>query len=168
MAKLTTGQPAPVFHLEDLNGRQIALEDFLERIVLINFWSAECAWCERADRFLADWQSRVVLLSIASNANEPPDLLRQTAEKRGLPVVLLDPEHQVADLYGAETTPHLFLIDAGGTLRYQGALDNVSFRQRTPTRNYLEEALQSVLEGYSAPLAETPAYGCTIVRFAET
>jgi peroxiredoxin len=164
MAKLITGQPAPIFHLEDLNGLRIALEDFLERTVLINFWSAECPWVERGDQMLAGWQDRIVLLSIASNANEPPELLRQVAEKRGLQVVLQDPAQQVADLYGAVTTPHLFLIDAGGILRYQGALDDVSFRQRTPMRNYVEEAIRSVLDGGLVPVEETLAYGCSIVR----
>ncbi len=168
MAKLVTGQPAPVFHLEDLNGRHIALEDFLERTVLVNFWSAACPWSERTDLTLADWQDRVVLLSIAANANEPPDLLRQVARKRGLQVVLRDPSQQIADLYGAETTPHLFLIDAGGILRYQGAVDDVSFRQRTPTRNYIEEAVRAVLNQGRVPVEETPAYGCAIVRFEET
>ncbi len=164
MPKLITGLPAPIFELEDLNDRCIALEDFLERTVLLNFWSAECPWVERADQALSEWQDRIVLLSIASNANEPPDLLRQTAEKRGLPAVLLDPLQKVADLYGAETTPHLFLIDGGGILRYQGALDDVTFRKRTPTRSYISEAIQAVLSGGVVPLPETPTYGCTIVR----
>ncbi len=168
MPKLITGQPAPTFELEDLNGRRIAVEDFLERIVLVTFWSAECPWAERADRGLAEWQDRIVLLSIASNASEPPELLRQVATARGLQVVLRDSNQQVADLYGAETTPHLFLIDAGGLLCYQGAFDDVTFRQRTPARNYFEEAVRGLLRGVPIPLTETPAYGCTIVRFAET
>ena len=164
MAKLITGQPAPIFNLEDIHGRRIALEDFLERTVLINFWSAECPWSERADRALVEWQERIVLLWIASNANEPPELLRQAAAARGLPVVLCDSGHLVADLYGAVTTPHLFLVDAGGILRYQGAGDDVSFRQREPTRSFIGEAIRAVLDGKLPPVAETPAYGCAIVR----
>ncbi len=168
MPKLITGQPAPTFQLEDLDGRRIALEDFLERIVLVNFWSAECPWAERADQTLAEWQDRIVLLTIASNANEPPDLLRQVAAAHGLQVVLRDPDQRIADLYGAETTPHIFLIDAGGQLCYQGAFDDVTFRQRTPTLNYFEEAVRDLLRGKPIPVAETPAYGCTIVRYVET
>lgn len=164
MAKLVIGQAAPIFSLKDLNGREIALEDFLERTVLINFWSAECPWVERADRTLAEWQDRIVLLSIASNVNESAELLRQAAGKRGLQVVLRDADHQVADLYGAVTTPHLFLIDAGGILCYQGAFDDVSFRQREPTCNFVEEALRALLNGEKIPVTETPSYGCTIVR----
>jgi peroxiredoxin len=164
MGKLMIGQAAPVFSLPDINGREIALEDFLERTVLINFWSAECPWAERADRLLSDWQDRIVLLSIASNANEPPDLLRQVAAARGLQVVLLDKDHAVADRYDAVTTPHLFLIDGGGLLRYQGAFDDVNFRQREPTRNYTEEAIRALLKGEKVMVVETPAYGCTIVR----
>ncbi len=167
MPKLITGQPAPTFQLEDLDGRRIALEDFLERIVLVNFWSAECPWAERADQTLTEWQDRIVLLSVASNANEPPELLRQVANARDLQVVLCDHDQRVADLYGAETTPHLFLIDTGGLLCYQGAFDDVTFRQRTPTRNYIEEAVRGLLRGRPVPVMETPAYGCTIVRYKE-
>jgi peroxiredoxin len=164
MPKLIVGQAAPNFCLKDLNGREIALEDFLERTVLVNFWSAECQWVERTDRMLVEWQDRIVLLSIASNANEPPELLRQVAAARGLPAVLHDPDHQVADRYGAEITPHLFLIDAGGILRYQGAFDDVSFRRREPTRNYVEEAIRALLKGEPIAVTETTCYGCALVR----
>ncbi|RPJ37924.1 MAG: hypothetical protein EHM21_17600 [Chloroflexi bacterium] len=62
------------------------------------------------------------------------------------------------------TTPHLFLVDGSGILRYQGAFDDVNFRQREPTRNYVEEAVQSLLKGEKILVTETAAYGCAIVR----
>jgi hypothetical protein len=72
----------------------------------------------------------------------------------------------VADLYQALTTPHVFVIDRDGILRYAGAVDDVSFRQRRPTRFYLDEAVEALLDGQLPAVAETPAYGCTIVREA--
>jgi hypothetical protein len=69
-------------------------------------------------------------------------------------------------MYVALTTPHLFVIDEGGILRYQGALDDVTFRRRTPTQEYLYQAVKSVLSGARPQQAVTPAYGCSIVRFA--
>ena len=164
MSKLAIGQAAPLFCLPDLNGHKVGLEDFLDRTVLVNFWSAECPHVERADELLAGWQERIVLLNIASNASEPPELLRAAAVQRGLRWVLRDPDQQVADLYGAEITPQLFLIDAGGILRYQGAFDDVTFRRRAPTRNYVAEALEALLIGDPLPVEETAPYGCTIVR----
>ena len=160
--------PAPNFTLLDLDGTPHSLEEFRGRIVILNFWSAECPHAARTDQellsYLKEWDDPVTLISIASNANEPPDLLRRVAAERDLPLVLHDPGGQIADLYGAVTTPHLFVIDKEGILRYQGAFDDVSFRQRSPTQLYLRQAVEAARSGRSPDPAQTPPYGCTIVR----
>lgn len=170
LESLTIGAPAPGFRLKDLDGRIHTLDEIRGRVGLINFWSAECPHSERVDRallpHLAAWGDRVAWLSIGANANEPVDLLRQTAARRGVPTVLLDPDHETADRYGAVTTPHYFLVDTQGILRYQGAFDDVSFRQRQPSRAYLVPAVEAVLGGREPDPAMTPAFGCTIVRYA--
>ena len=107
-----------------------------------------------------------MLWSIASNANEPPDLLRRVAAERGLPLLLHDPDHHVADLYDAQTTPHLFVLDAEGNVRYQGAFDDVTFRQRRPNRFYLHQAVEALLTGEEPNPEQTNPYGCTIVRYS--
>jgi peroxiredoxin len=166
---LCLGQLAPGFTLPDLSGAPCRLEDYRGRLVILNFWSAECPWSKRADeqlaRLLPGWGQAAALLTIASNANEPPDLLQRTALERGLAPILHDAGQRIADLYGAQTTPHLFAIDAAGILRYQGAFDDVTFRQRTPTQAYLKNAVEALLAGRLPDPAETPPYGCTIVRF---
>jgi peroxiredoxin len=167
VAKLIIGQPAPQFNLTDLQGQPVSLADYRGRIVLLNFWSAECPICARADAAICGLSEQVVVLTIASNANEPVDLLRHTAEERRLAVVLLDPAQEAADLYGAETTPHLFLIDEAGRLRYQGALDDITFRRRSATRLYVQEAVEALLTGGVVADPETAPYGCTIVRTLE-
>ena len=110
------------------------------------------------------WAEEVVLLSIASNRSESTQSIEEAAETRRLPIVLIDADHFVADLYEAQTTPHVFVMDRNGFLRYRGAVDDVTFRQRKTTRFFLDEAVEALLEGYFLALAETPAYGCTIVR----
>jgi peroxiredoxin len=136
--------------------------------VIVNFWSAECPHSERADRStmacLVQWGENVQLLSIAANQNESAQMVKETAQARRLPTVLLDAEHKVADLYEAVTTPHTFVVDQKGILRYRGAIDDVTFRQRKATRFYLEEAVEALLAGRMLELQETPAYGCTIIR----
>ena len=168
MTSLPMGQTAPDFTLPDLAGRPHRLRDLRGRIVVLNFWSAECPWSARADADLSArlpaWGERVRLWSLASNANEPPALLRAMAAERGLPLVLVDSGARVADLYAAQTTPHIFVLDAHGALRYRGAYDDVTFQQRTPRRGYLPEAVEALLAGRAPDPAETPAYGCTIVR----
>jgi peroxiredoxin len=167
---LIADQPAPDFRLPDLNGQMHALRDYLGRVAVINFWSAECPHAARADALLATylraWEPRVALLSIASNLNETSVQITQVAAQRSLPLLLLDRGSMVAALYMALTTPHLFVVDERGILRYQGALDDVTFRQRTPTRAYLYDAVEAVLAGARPQPAETPAYGCAIVHFS--
>ena len=165
-------QPAPLFSLPTLDGGAFALESTSGRVVVINFWSAECPWAARADEQIAswaqDWGPEVRVVRIASNANESQELLQSSAEQRGLDLVLLDGEQRVAELYQAETTPHIFVIDQAGILRYRGAVDDVTFRKRTPERFYLKEAVEAVLAGKPPPSADTPAYGCAIIRFNST
>jgi hypothetical protein len=107
---------------------------------------------------------QVALLPIASNENEPEEQLREAARQRGLPLVLRDPGGRAAALYDARTTPHAFVLDPTGILRYQGAVDDVTFRHRTPSRWYVEEAVEALLEGRLPIVQDAPPYGCAIVR----
>ncbi len=136
--------------------------------MVLCFWSAECPWVARADEVLArltpGWGERVRVWRIASNADEPAELLARVAEARHLPVVLRDEGHCVADLYRVEVTPHFFVLDGEGVVRYSGALDDVTFREKAPRRAYLEHAVAAVLAGRRPEPASTPAYGCALMR----
>ncbi len=162
------GDLAPDFTLPDLDGTPHALSDHRDRVVVVNFWSAECPWAERADsqlkNWLREWGERVVLLTVASNANETVKLITEAARQRGIELLLLDSGCRVADAWGAQTTPHVFVVDESGVLRYQGAVDDVTFRQREPKRFHVKEAVDALLAGRLPEVASTPAYGCTIVR----
>lgn len=159
---------APDFELRGLDGRLHRLYAYRGRIVIVNFWSADCPHVVRTDAemlsALARWGAEVVLLTIASNANESPSALEEAARSRGLPTVLIDASHFVADLYAAQVTPELFVVDRAGVLRYRGAVDDASFRQRSPTRSYLEETVDALLAGNLPKVMEVPAFGCSIIR----
>lgn len=161
-------KPAPDFELTDLQGKTHILSDYRGKTVIVNFWSCECPHSERADNqimeSLSKWNGDVVLLSIAANRNESAQSVDDAARSRGIPTVLIDAEHVVADMYEAVTTPHVFVVDKDGILRYRGAVDDVTFRNRKPTRFFLDDVVGSLLEGHLPPLTETSAYGCTIVR----
>jgi len=161
-------EPAPDFELPDLDGNAHRLSDYRGKIVVVNFWSCECPHSERTDRStmacLVQWGTRVVLLPIAANRSESIFSMKEAVNARRLPMVLIDAEHVVADLYGAVSTPQVFVVDQDGVLRYRGAVDDVTFRQKKATRFFLEEAVEALLEGHLPTLTETPAYGCAIVR----
>lgn len=163
------GKAPPGFTLLDLEGRTHKLEDYRGKIVVLNFWSAECPWAERADReilvMLKDWDKKVIFLSIASNANEPVEMLKDVAKERGISRVLHDSDQHIARLYDAQFTPQIFVIDEDGILRYQGAFDDVTFRQPDATRNYLRESVDALIKGNPPKVDQAPAYGCTVVYY---
>jgi peroxiredoxin len=159
---------APDFELPDLEGILHRRSSLLGRILWINFWSADCPHSVRADRQLlelkSEWGNQVAVWSVACNRNERMEDLARAAAERGVEPLLLDPDQAVADRYGVLTTPHVFLIDARGILRYAGAPDNVTFGQPRPTRSYLGEAAAALLADQDPALTEAPAFGCAIVR----
>ncbi len=161
-------QTAPDFELPDLSHALHKLSNYRGQVVILNFWSAECPHSVRTDEALiaalSRWGKGVILFSVAANTNESVELLKAVSIERHVSFVLIDHEHKVADLYEAITTPHVFIIDREGILRYRGAVDDVDFKKRLPTRSYLVEAVEALLSDKSVPLMETTAYGCAIVR----
>lgn len=161
-------EPAPDFELPDLQGVPHKLSGFRGSVVIINFWSAECPHSERTDwsllLLLEKWNGEVAMLPVASNRNESVAMVAEAAAARGVSRILIDSEQVVADLYGAITTPHVFVLDQKGILRYRGAVDDVSFRRREATQFFLRDAVEALLNGQPLLLSETPAYGCAIVR----
>lgn len=164
------GDSAPRFELCDLHGNLHRLEELSGQIAVLNFWSAECDWCKRVDgevlAQLEQWKNQVQVWWIASNANEPFKMIAQVAGERHLPTVLIDGDQVAADLYGAQTTPHFFVLDSEGNLQYQGAWDDITFRQRAATRLYVAEAVEALIHGKAPDPAQTPPYGCTLMRFS--
>jgi hypothetical protein len=79
------------------------------------------------------------------------------------------PDHTVGRLYGAKTTPHMFLVDAKGTLVYAGAIDDRPTADAADVegaRNYLLAAYQEAKAGKPVSVATTAPYGCS-VKYAD-
>jgi peroxiredoxin len=161
-------QPAPDFEIPDVEGNFHHSCDYRGKIVIINFWSAECPHSARTDGVILDllerWNGEVELLSIDANRNESVQMVEEAAKARRITNVLIDAQHVVADQYEAMTTPHVFVLDRDGILRYRGAVDDVTFRRREPSQFFLRDVIEALLKNKVPELSETPAYGCTIVR----
>ncbi len=164
VAKLNA--PAPAFELLDTHGKVHRLRDHLGRTLVLNFWSVECPWSAQADSRVnaAAQDAAADMWTIACCHGESLEDIRRAAHERGLKTVLLDSAQAVVDLYQASATPHIFVIDTDGILRYRGAPDDRGFGSRPATRSYLEEALTALKAGRLPDPAETPARGCAIVR----
>jgi peroxiredoxin len=162
------GEPAPDFVLHDLDGAPHRLSEQRGQVLVLNFWSAGCPHCERLDQRIvllrAGWTDRVHVWRIAPNDHEEDGSLRQAARLHAAGPVLRDGGQAIADRFGAQTTPHLFVIDAQGILAYAGAPDDVTLRQRVATRDHLDEAVGALLRNERPDPASTPPFGCAIVR----
>ncbi|RJP54843.1 MAG: hypothetical protein C4583_01620 [Anaerolineaceae bacterium] len=159
---------APDFALRGLDERLHRLSDYRGRIIIVEFWSAECPHVVRTDASLraamSRWVDDVVWLAIASNANESLSELENAARERGLPAVLIDASQEAVDAFGAQVTPEVFVLSREGVVCYHGAVDDVSFCQRVATRSFVEEAVDALLAGKLPALTEIPAFGCSIIR----
>ena len=161
---------APDFTLPIVGGGRFTLSDWRGNIVVLNFWSAECPWSRRADVVLVyrqlTWERKGVrMVGIDSNINEPETEIQFEALNRKVKFpILRDPDHAVADLYNAETTPHFFIVDRQGLIRYMGALDDSTYQKRRPKVMYTDQAVSALLDNRLPDPTFTPAYGCSIVR----
>lgn len=164
-------EPAPDFELPDLNGSTYRLSEYRGNIVVVDFWSAECPISRDYDDYFNEFVERfgsqedVVLLAIDSNSYDNANVLEHALETRDLDFpVLRDRGNEIADKYDAKTTPHVFIVDENGMLRYRGHVDDRSWQQKEATTNYIEPVVNALLEGEAPPVQEKPHFGCTINR----
>jgi peroxiredoxin len=170
-APLSAGSIAPDFTLlEVVSGQSVSFSVLLGPWAVLDFWSVDCPWSRHYDDYFLErtelWAEHgVTLVMIACNAGETIEQIRDMADAYGITnPILFDDGGAVADAYGAQTTPHVFLLDGTGRVIYQGAVDDRSFRQPEPTVNYLDAAVEALISGPAPAKSDTPAYGCQIVR----
>jgi peroxiredoxin len=160
----------PDFTLSMVDGGRLSLSDWRGFVVVVHFWSAECAWSRRADVLLVyrqlTWQSKGVrIVALAPNGNETENEIRFEMQNRHIDYpVVIDFDHRMADLYKAETTPHFFVLDRQGLARYVGALDDSTAEARDAHKYYVDNAVTALLNNRLPEPAFTPAYGCDIAR----
>ena len=77
---------------------------------------------------------------------------------------LIDKNSEIANAFGAKTTPHIFLFNNEKTLIYKGAIDDNYKSANDVTEKYLLDALENVSNQQSISIKETKAVGCSIKR----
>lgn len=167
--KLAIGRQAPDFSLPDTAGKTHSLKEYRGRITVVAFIATECPisndYNGRMREIAGDYSVRnVAFLGVNSNFNEPVAEVKAHAEKNGLSFpILKDTGNKVADSFGAERTPEIFLLDDKGILRYHGRIDN-SRDPRRVNRRDLRQALDELLAGKPVSVSEGKAFGCLIKR----
>jgi peroxiredoxin len=169
ISAVAVGKPAPDFTLNDLNGQSYSLKNFRGRITVVAFISTQCPisndYNERMRSIVQDYtKDNVAFVGINSNFTESPAEIKAHAGKNKLTFpILKDEGNKVADAFGAQRTPEIFVIDAEGALRYHGRIDN-SRDLRRVNRQDLREALNELLAGKTPSVSEGKAFGCPIKR----
>ena len=89
-----------------------------------------------------------------------------TAERGAAPAaVLLDPIGEAGHMFSAKTTPHMYVIDTQGVLRYNGAIDSIKSANPADidkAEPYFQQAMDAVLKGEEVASKMTIPYGCSV------
>ena len=102
---------------------------------------------------------------INSNKTEPAAEVAAHAKTHGFPFpVLKDEGNKVADVYGAQKTPEVYVLSPKGDLLYHGRIDESQDDPKNVKSPDLRNALDAILAGKPVPAPETKAFGCTIKR----
>jgi peroxiredoxin len=173
------GQPAPAFRGVDVSGKPVSLADFRGKTVVLEWNNPNCPFVQKhyTSGNMQSLQQKntaagVVWLAINSTTEAhsdymtPAKLATWFGEQKAVPTaIVMDPTGAIGRAYGAKVTPHMYVIDAKGTLVYAGAIDDK--RSANPadvksSTNHVAVALGEVAAGKAVTKSATTAYGCTI------
>ena len=173
------GSDAPAFSLKDTTGKTHNLADYKGKFVVLEWFNESCPFVKKhygsgnMQKLQKEYTGKdVVWLSINSSAagkegHVTPESASKTITdwKMENTKILLDHDGKAGKMYGAKTTPHMYVIDKGGKLIYQGAIDS----KATPNtadiesaENYVQVALDSAMAGKPVANATTKPYGCSV------
>ena len=171
--------PAPEFSATDSSGRTQKLSAYKGKIVVLEWTNNGCPFVGKhyGSGNMQSLQKKytgqgVVWLTVVSSAPGTQGFVnaeeanRDTQKRGAAPTaVLLDPTGAVGHLYGAQATPHMYVINPEGQLVYMGAIDDK--RSTNPddvktAKNYVRAALDEALAGKPVSVASTVSYGCSI------
>jgi thiol-disulfide isomerase/thioredoxin len=173
------GAPAPEFSLPDLDGKSVSLSQFRGKVVVLEWFNPGCPFVRASHtvgslKGLADKHAGDGVVWLAINSGGPGkqgagvEANREGVSQFGMHhPVLIDETGKVGQLYGAERTPHMFVVDPEGVLVYRGAIDNSPDGEgQSPEGgklvNYVDGAISAIRSGAKVAPAETKAYGCSV------
>lgn len=171
--------PAPAFSVVDADGKPQKLSDFAGKTVILEWTNHECPYVRKhynsatMQNLQKDMtRDGVVWLSVISSPPgeqgyaDGPKAKELTRARDAAPSdVLLDPKGAMGRAYGAQTTPHMYIIDPKGTLVYAGAIDDKpssSPSSLAGAKSYVRQAMAELKAGKPVSEPATKSYGCAI------
>ncbi len=182
-AQAVVGSQAPNFTATDSHGQTHALNEFRGKYVVLEWHNQGCPYTRKhyvsgnMQALQKQWTEKgVVWFTVISSAPGEQGYVTDGEENEYLAkmhadptAVLMDPQGRLGHLFGAKTTPEMYVIDPEGKLIYEGAIDN----RPTPdisdiqgADNYLNDALSEAMAGKPVEHAYTRSYGCS-VKYAD-
>lgn len=175
--------PAPAFTLRDWDGNERKLSEFKGKTVVLEWTNDGCPFVKKhyesgnmqalQKKWMKDGVAWIVINSSAKGQQghiSPADAKKLFAKQESSPTAyLFDGDGVVGKRYGATATPHMYVIDQQGTLRYMGAIDDkptADKRDIPKAKNYADAALEALKASKPVPTKATRAYGCN-VKYAD-
>lgn len=172
-------QPAPAFQAQTADGRSLSLDSLRGKTVVLEWTNHDCPYVKKhydsgnaqALQKEAGEQGVVWLQVISSAPGQQGHVDGATAlklnsqRKAQVSATLLDPSGQIGRAYGAQTTPHLYIIRPDGKLAYKGGIDSIASSKPediAKADSYVRLALAEVAAGKKVSQASTKPYGCSI------
>ncbi|NGP52902.1 thioredoxin family protein [Thioalkalivibrio sp. XN8] len=173
------GEPAPAFTLSDTAGVTHNLADFRGKTVVLEWTNHDCPFVkkhydgENMQRQQAEATGDGVVWLVVNSSAEgkqghvtPAQADQIQADwKAQQTAYLFDTDGTVGRAYGAKTTPHMYIIDPEGVLRYNGAIDSIpsaSPADIEKAEQYVEIALAELAAGQPVSRPLTQPYGCSV------
>src|SRR5262245_1757424 len=171
--------PAPEFSATDSYGQTRTLSAYKGKIVVLEWTNNGCPFVGKhyGSGNMQPLQKKytaqgVVWLTVVSSAPgtqgyvTAEDANRDTERRGAAPTaVLLDPTGVLGHLYGAQATPHMYVIAPDGQLVYMGAIDDNPSADPSDipsAKNYVAAAIEEVKAGQRVSVPATKAYGCSV------
>lgn len=170
------GKPAPDFELTDLDGVKHKLSDHRGKTVVLEWFNPGCPFVKHTHgpggslETLAKDVAADGVVWFAINSGAPGkqghgrEVNAEAARAWSMAhPVLLDESGEVGRAYGAVTTPHMYIVDPEGVLRYEGAIDNAPMGKASGNFvNHVTKALGELKAGKPVSTPRTKPYGCSV------
>lgn len=179
MADPVINKPAPTFSGQAVDGSTINLADLKGKTVVLEWTNHECPYVAKhyesgnIPNLQKDATGKdIVWLQIISSAPgkqgnvDAATAISLNEERGAAPTnIIFDPDGTIGKLYGAQTTPHMYVINAEGTLVYKGGIDSIKTADPDDIPKavpYVKESLEALAAGKEIPNPSTAPYGCSI------
>ncbi len=169
---LPVGSEVPDFKLKDSAGKEVDLAEYRgDGILVVTFLSAKCPVSHALHPSIAEvaagfGKEGVKFVGIMSNSTEKTVDVATEVRKQGIDFPILDdPGNKIADAFDAVGTPHMFIIDKAGVLKFSGAFCDNWKELDKAEKFFFKDALKAVVAG-EEPADPTPEafIGCSIKR----